>query len=177
MTTARVVDTNVILVANQAHEAASPACVIECVQQLKRLMDSGVIVIDDGYRIVLEYQKKTSSRKGKGAGDVFVSWVLKNINRKDKIHQVKITERGEHQYVEFPDEELEGIFDAPDRKFVAVSNAHPDRPPVWQAVDCKWLDWWEPLERCGVKVEFLCREDACRFYSRKFPGKAAPKLP
>ena len=67
-----VVDTNVILVANNAHAEVSPECVIDCVNRLTELMKSGVLVLDDGYRILREYQKKTSPRKGKGVGDMFV---------------------------------------------------------------------------------------------------------
>lgn len=170
-------DTNVILVANQAHKEASPECVKECVLRLKKLMESGVLVVDDGYKILMEYQNKTTTRKAKGVGDYFVRWALQNLNRKDKVHQVPLTQHSENQYAEFPDPELEKIFDAPDRKFVAVAHAHPERPPVWQAVDCKWLDWWEPLKQHGITVDFLCKEDACRFYSKKFPKKPGPKLP
>ncbi|MGH8498629.1 MAG: hypothetical protein ACRERV_07480, partial [Methylococcales bacterium] len=68
-------------------------------------------------------------------------------------------------------------FDPPDRKFAAVANAHPDKPPVWQATDCKWLDWWSRLKKVGVTIEFLCPEDVYQFYRAKFPGKTLPPLP
>ncbi len=73
--TAVVVDTKVILVANSAHADVSPECVIECVNRLQRLMINGSIAIDDGYRILGEYQNKTNSKCGKGPGDVFLKWV------------------------------------------------------------------------------------------------------
>lgn len=88
-----------------------------------------------------------------------------------------LTELAPDRYTEFPDPALEPQFDAPDRKFAAVANAHPDRPPLWQAADSKWLDWWKPLAAAGVDVEFLCPHDACRFYAKKFPHKPAPQLP
>ncbi|MFX3551081.1 hypothetical protein V8921_17915 [Ralstonia mannitolilytica] len=125
----------------------------------------------------MEYQNKTSSRKGVGVGDVFVKWVLTNLQRPDKVHQVTLNQHAEDHYAEFPDADLEKIFDASDRKFVAVAYAHPKRPPIWQAVDCKWLDWWEPLKKHGITIEFLCKDDACRFYAKKFSGKPLPKLP
>ena len=81
------------------------------------------------------------------------------------------------RYAEFPDAALEPQFDAPDRKFAAVANAHPDKPAVWQAADSKWLDWWPALDVKGVRVDFLCPDDACRFYAKKFPNKPPPKLP
>lgn len=172
-----VVDTNVILVANLAHAEVSEECVIVCVQRLKELMESGALVLDDAYRILSEYQNKTSPRKAKGVGDVFVKWALTSLGDTERVHQVSLTETGPDTYTEFPDPDLEGSFDRPDRKFAAVSNAHPDKPPVWQAADCKWLDWWPTLGAYGVRVEFLCGADVCGFYAKKFPTRKVPALP
>ena len=175
--TLAVVDTNVILVANNAHAEASPECVLECVKRLQTLMATGTVAIDDAYRILSEYQNKTSPRKGKGVGDLFVKWVLSKQADTKRIHQVELTEVKEHAFLEFPDADLEIKFDPPDRKFVAVAHAHPNKPPVWQAVDSKWLDWWPALKKHGVEVDFLCKEDACRYYKKKFPRKPAPQFP
>lgn len=174
---ARVIDTNVILVANEMHPDVSPECVMECVGRLNELRNSGVLVLDDMYLILSEYQNKTTPRKGKGVGDVFVKWALSMLGRPDKVHLVKITDNGLEQYAEFPAPDLEADFDPPDRKFAAVSNAHPNRAPIWQAADCKWIDWWPALHAKGVRVEFLCGDDVCRFYSKKFPQKPDPQLP
>lgn len=172
-----VVDTNVILVANNAHTDASPECVLECVARLQALMATGSVAIDDAYRILSEYQNKTSPRKAKGVGDLFVKWVLTKQADSRRVHQVELTEVSEHQFLEFPDAALEAQFDPPDRKFAAVAHAHPSKPPVWQAVDCKWVDWWPALKKHGVNVDFLCEEDACRFYKKKFPRKPSPQFP
>lgn len=175
--TAVVVDTNVILVANEAHADVSPECVIECVNRLQGLMSNGSIVIDDAYRIVGEYRNKTNSKSGKGPGDVFLKWLLNKQGDPTRVHQVKLTELSEDHFTEFPAPAIEASFDRPDRKFAAVANAHPSRPPVWQAADCKWLDWWPDLHAAGVRVEFLCGDDVCRFYQKKFPKKLVPALP
>ena len=172
-----VVDTNVILVANNAHADVSPECVLECVQRLEQLKNSGSIAIDDAYRILGEYQHKTSPRKAKGVGDVFIKWVLTKLGDSQRVQQVTLTELAEDQFAEFPAPELEAVFDRPDRKFAAVANAHPFKPPIWQAADCKWLDWWPGLKAKGVNVTFLCSDDVCRFYEKKFRGKPKPKLP
>lgn len=172
-----VVDTNVILIANNAHAAASPECVIACVNKLNEVMKSGALVLDDGYRILREYQKKTSPRKAKGVGDLFVDWALRHQLQTKWVHLVALTEYKEYQYAEFPDPDLEPLFDPPDRMFPAVSHNHPGHPPIWQAGDCKWLDWWPALDARGIKVEFLCRADICRFYKKKFPLKEIPLFP
>lgn len=177
MTTAVVVDTNVILVANAGHADASPECVIECVNRLQGLMRNGSIAIDDAYRIVNEYQNKTNPKAGKGAGDVFLKWVLTHMANPTRVQQITLAEFSEDRFTEFPVPALEAEFDRADRKFAAVANAHLDKPPIWQAVDCKWLDWWPQLQAVGVKVEFLCGDDVCRFYKRKFPRKHVPALP
>jgi len=172
-----VVDTNVILVANDAHPDVSPECVLECVRRLEQLMQSGSIAIDDAYRILGEYQHKTSPRKGKGVGDLFIKWVLTKLADAQRVHLVTLTELGEDRFAEFPVASLEAVFDRPDRKFAAVANAHPAKPTILQAADCKWLDWWPELKANGVNVAFLCGDDICRFYKKKFPQKPLPTLP
>jgi hypothetical protein len=172
-----VVDTNVVLVANDAHEDVSPDCVIACIDRLQELMKRGTVVIDDAYRILAEYQHKTTPMKNKRAGDVFVLWLLKNSANSRHVEQVALQEPVPDTFDEFPDAELQAVIDPPDRKFLATAAAHRARPPVWQATDCKWLDWWPRLQATGVTVDFLCEADLCRFYTRKFPDRPLPARP
>lgn len=172
-----VIDTNVLLVANGQHADVSPDCVIECVLRLQAMGNAGVTVIDDGFRILGEYKHKTSPNQPKGVGDVFLKNLLRNVANEKKVEQVSLTEIAVNEFVEFPDQTLQSVFDAPDRKFAAVAHAHPDKPPVWQAVDCKWLDWWPALQAKGVDIDFLCPDDVCGFYRNKFPNKSLPELP
>jgi hypothetical protein len=171
-----VIDTNVLLVANEQHDDVSPDCVIECVRRLEAMKQVGITVLDDGYRILGEYQNKTCLNPPKGVGDVFLKWLLRHSSS-PRVELVALNETTEDCFVEFPDPALEPLFDAPDRKFAAVAHAHPDNPPIWQAVDCKWLNWWAALQAKGVEVEFLCPQDVCTFYSNKFPEKPVPALP
>lgn len=172
-----VIDTNVLLVANGQHAEVSPGCVIECVRRLQAMERAGVTVIDDGFRILGEYQHRTSLNPPKGVGDVFLKWLLRQTGNPHRVEQVAITETKEHCFVEFPDPILEPQFDAPDRKFAAVAHAHPDKPPIWQAADSKWLDWWPALRAQGVTVDFLCPADARSFHRKKFPARPLPALP
>lgn len=171
-----VIDTNVLLVANGQHADVSPDCVTECVTRLQAMQQRGITVIDDGFRILGEYQHKTSLNPPKGVGDVFLKWLLRQSGTQ-QVEQVTLNEIGEACFAEFPDATLEVLFDPPDRKFAAVAHAHPHKPAIWQAADCKWLDWWPALQAKGVKVDFLCPSDACVFYMKKFPEKPEPRLP
>lgn len=113
----------------------------------------------------------------KGVGDLFLKWLMRNAGNSARVEQLTLTEVAEHCFAEFPDSALELVFDASDRKFAAVAHAHPAKPPVWQAADCKWLDWWQPLKAKGISVDFLCPDDACKFYRKKFPKKPRPLMP
>ncbi len=172
-----VVDTNVLLVANRQHAEVSSKCVIACVERLQALQKKGVVVIDDGHRILGEYRKKTSLSPPKGVGDVFLKWLMRNANNTRHVEQVPLTETVEDNFEEFPVPALAAAFDPPDRKFAAVAHVHPQKPPVWQAADSKWLAWWQDLRAQGVRVEFLCPSDVLRVYRKKFPDRPAPTLP
>lgn len=172
-----VIDTNVLLVANCQHPDVSPECVEECIRRLQAIEKSGITIIDDGFRILGEYRNKTKLNPPKGVGDLFLKSLLRNAGNPARVEQVFLTESVENEFDEFPAPTLQLIFDAPDRKFAAAANAHPDKPPVWQAADCKWLDWWPSLRAKGISVDFLCSDDACAFYRKKFPNNPLPALP
>ena len=57
------------------------------------------------------------------------------------------------------------------------ASAHPEKPPIWQAADSKWLNWWQQLRAADVHVEFLCPDDTLRFHAKKFPKAPVPPLP
>jgi hypothetical protein len=174
--TAYVVDTNVLLAANGAHADLDPKCVESCVRRLADIQKSARVVIDDQYRILSEYLHKTNSATGKRPGDVFLKWLLQNQANGRRCDQVSLTETASEAFQEFPSKELECNFDSSDRKFVAVANAHPDKPPILQASDSKWLQWNAELKTLGLTVEFLCPEDICRFFTKKFPGSPIPEF-
>ena len=172
-----VIDTNVLRVAAKQHDDVSDECVETCVKYLLLMHKDGVVFIDDSYKILGEYLKNPPLLKSNETGKKFLKWLLQNQSNPQRVVQVVITETATDWFTEFPDQALQTSFDPPDRKFVAVAHAHPEKPPVWQAADCKWLDWWPALQAKGVRVEFLCPEDACGFYRNKFPRKPLPALP
>lgn len=163
-----IVDTNVVLVANEQHSGMSPECAEICALILQNIMLEGRIVLDDGFLILREYQNKLNANRGKRPGSAFVKWALRNQYNATHCDQVRLTENHTRGFDSFPDDEELGSFDDPDRKFVAVSVAHPKYPPILQAADSKWLDWAAALERHGVDVKFVCKSDIQRFHKKKF---------
>lgn len=154
-----VVDTNVILTANRQHADVSEACIVSCAQRLQAIMTGGRVVIDDEYRILKEYQNKTTPHVGQRAGDVFVKWLLRNNANAVRCDQVKLVEHQDRGFESFPEDGRLETFDPADRTFVAVACAHADHPPIAQATDSKWIDWAPALRDHGVNVEFLCPKD------------------
>lgn len=163
-----VVDTNVVLVANGQHPDVSPECVKTCVLALQEVMHSGKLVLDDSFRILREYQNKTHLKRTKGPGNAFVKWALNHRCNAKLVDQVPLLEHDKRGFESFPEDPELANFDPPDRKFVAVSGAHPDGPPIAQAADSKWLDWAPALQRHGIEVVFLCKADIQQFHKNKF---------
>jgi hypothetical protein len=168
MQTIKIVDTNVILVANGQHENVEPDCVSTCALALQDLMKNGKLALDGGYLILNEYQNKTQPKKGNRPGDAFVKWALQNSGNPTRCDQVELQAHATRKFESFPDHVDLQNFDEPDRKFVAVSMAHPDHPEILQAADSKWLDWAPALKENQVLVNFLCIRDVKKFHKRKF---------
>ncbi|MBV5330586.1 MAG: hypothetical protein JZU65_23645 [Chlorobium sp.] len=164
----KIIDTNVVLVANGQHQDVSDDCVKQCALQLQAIMRRGRIAMDDGFLILREYQHKTQPKRGNRPGDAFVKWALRNNANQERCDLVPLQEDRDRGFSSFPDDPELTNFDDPDRKFVAVAAAHSQHPPIVQAADSKWLDWNTALNRYGIQVDFICQADIQRFHQRKF---------
>jgi hypothetical protein len=172
-----VIDTNVLVVADGRHADVSPECVQACTARLNAVRLHSVVVVDDAYRLFGEYQKNLDAKHGKNAGAVFLKWLAQNLANPRHVVQVPLTDDGLDGFAEFPVATLQDKFDPSDRKFAAVANARPAKPPILQAVDSKWLHWCSALAKAGLQVEFVCPDDICRFFASKFPDEPVPALP
>ena len=92
---------------------------------------------------------------------------LTGILEPNRVECVELEDHAGRMFASFPDDARLAKFDPSDRKFVAVAAAHPQKPPILQATDSKWLNWEKPLRRHGITVEFLCRNDIARFKANK----------
>lgn len=155
---AHVVDTNVLTTANGRDTHAPPECIRACIHALVAIQHGILIVIDDGWRILREYQRNASSSGQPGVGDAFLLWLLRNQANPSRCQRVSLTTRRgtEEAFDEFPDDpDLEG-FDRSDRKFVAAARASTRMPSVLNATDTDWHHYRETLARHGVQINFLC---------------------
>jgi len=166
-----VIDTNVPIIANSATQAETditPQCILECVRHIKLVTKTGGLVLDADGEIFEEYikQRHLSLSGQSGQGNIFLKWVSDNQWNPAKVTRIKIhKQRG--GYKEFPKHPHLRKMDPSDRKFVAVSNAHPNKPAILQATDSKWWGWKDALQEEGIEVHFLCPE----FIKTKFKKK------
>jgi hypothetical protein len=117
-------------VANGQHQDMSLQGISKCALALHSIMQKGRIALDNRFLILNEYQNKTQPRQGKGPGDLFVKWALQNNANTAKCDRVTLVDHLERGFESFPADSDLMDFDPPDRKFVAVSVAHPHHPPI-----------------------------------------------
>lgn len=152
-----VVDVNVPMSANERNTHADCDCILFCVRRLRELVTSGCVVIDSGGEVLKEYRRHLAAKGAPGVGDMFFAWLWNNYGNPECVRWAVIHAIPDRRkYTEFPlDENLSG-FDLSDRKYVAVSLACEDRPPILNATDSDWKNFEIPLGQHGVCVEQLC---------------------
>ena len=161
-----IVDTNVAVVASdqseQEPEERSKDCIAACAERLGQINNDEVrLALDDQRRIIDEYRRRLESINRFNIGYQFYKWVEINWSNPERCDLVEITPVVglEINFEEFPDDPALKKFDEDDRKFIAVACAHPQKPPILQAVDGKWRDFLDALHENGVIVEYLCEDD------------------
>lgn len=166
-----IVDTNVLIVANHKSPQASPQCVLACVRQLQQIQKQDILVLDNLWLIIKEYKANVSDKGQPGVGDAFLKWILTNLKNSKHCQLVSITalDSNYSNFQEFPQDPALEKFDLSDRKFVAVALTHPDKPPIFNAVDSDWKIFESVLLKFGVKVEFLCPEVLATYKSISSP--------
>uniref|UniRef100_A0A7C4RT47 Uncharacterized protein n=1 Tax=Desulfatirhabdium butyrativorans TaxID=340467 RepID=A0A7C4RT47_9BACT len=166
-----LVDTNVPKTANLATQPdpdsnVSHVCVLNCIEAVEHVIKKRSLVIDAGDEIFDEYRQQLSMRGQPGVGDRFMKWVHDHRWSLPQDQRVSITRNG-YSYDEFPTHDDLSELDISDRKFVAVANSHPDKPPILQATDSKWWGWKDALAKVGITVQFLCQEYVEAKYAEK----------
>lgn len=166
-----VVDTNVPVVADLATHSDENSdvpeeCILICVDAIEHVIEKDALVIDEGGEIFKEYMGTLYGEKNWSLVGKFMKWVFRNLYRLPDSQRVKITKEGA-SYKEFPTHAELQNFDPDDMKFVAVANAHPQKPPILQAVDSEWWRYKDALKEAGITVNFLCPEYVKGKHQRK----------
>ena len=166
-----LVDTNVPKTANLALQPdpksdVTESCVSACIDAVEHIIKERGLIIDEGDEIYNEYRQQLSMRGEPGMGDRFMKWVHDNRWSLPASQRVPIKKTTD-SYDEFPDHDGLGDFDSSDRKFIAVANAHANKPPVLQATDSKWWGWKDALFEVGIDIYFLCPEFVKTKYTKK----------
>jgi hypothetical protein len=156
-----VVDTNVLIAANGG-DAEWKSIASDCANRLQAVMDHNIVCTDTAGLIFGEYGNKLPSQSRSGYGDMFYLWLARNRFNADYCHEVAITGQ-------FPDlaPEIAAIIDPSDRKFIAVAHAHPDKPPILEATDSKWIGWKDALAAAGITIDFVDEAFLLPYYERK----------
>lgn len=166
-----VVDTNVLVTAENVQNRA---CARNCASRLAEIELNGQVVLDYRREILSEYERNLRGVRQPQAGFQFWKWLVNTKANSDHCVWITTATHATRGYEEFPAHDGLKEFDPADRKFVAVANAHPAKPPIVQATDSKWVGWRKALAECGIQVEFVCRDEIEEKYEKK-TGKHAPR--
>ena len=165
-----VVDTNVLIAANGA-DTEWMSIASACANRLDSVKNGETVCVDSLGLILKEYGNKLPSRSRHGFGDMFYLWLVRNRTNPAFCQHVEITQLlpPADGFAEFPclSEELTAKIDRSDRKFIAVSHAHAEKPPIVQATDCKWIGWKQGLAETGITIEFVDEVFLQPYYDRK----------
>lgn len=175
-----VLDTNVAVAANEKSEQASPDCVSACQTAVLDVVEHRRrLALDAGGQIIEEYQRALRPAGQPGIGHQFLKWVLTNRANVQLCDLVPLTALPEDpsDFAEFPSAGDLRTFDRADRKFVAVANAHAQKPPILQGLDSKWWGLKDALASADIRVQFLCVAEVEATYERKFGRKPPPRRP
>ena len=153
-----VVDVNVAIVANGQSPQADDSCVTDCTHALIGIQADGIVVLDDGMRILHEYMQHLSLSGQPGLGDSFMQWVWQNQAVDARCERVPLTpmDGDGNDFEEFPKAAELAEFDPSDRKYVAAALASCHNPEILNAVDTDWWKFDQSLRKHGVSVNFLC---------------------
>ena len=153
-----IVETNILIVANENSEQATPACILACVDALEKVRQERITLLDSGMMIFDEYRKYASLSGQPRLGDSFMKWLWTNQAHPRHCQLVKISPKSDdpEDFEEFPnDPALEG-FDRSDRKFVAVAKASQRQSKIMNATDSDWWIFRKQLANHGITIKFLC---------------------
>lgn len=126
------------------------------IERIEQLKAREILVLNDAFHILNEYDKHLNHRAQPDFGDAFYQWALRNRHNSLHCEQVPLEIAGDGSFSTFPSVSELTKFDPSNRKFVATALTHPVNNPVINATDKSWHEHLSALSRHGVRVEFIC---------------------
>lgn len=136
-------------------------CALACLKFVKKLMNSSdIVVLDANQEILREYKNNFTTYGNPTVASEFLKWICRQLTLRSnsQVELKLLTVVGDRQYAEFPQDSALDGFDLSDRKFIALANAHPDHPSIYEGSDCLWWGFKDALSALGIQVVFLCEE-------------------
>lgn len=168
-----IIDTNVELLAGTP-VSDIPFDQLECAKRCNDFIKNFIsdsnskLVLDADLKIWKEYRTVFNVIGNQPSlATAFFSWVCQYMSNIDPSDFIKLQEVSENNYKEYPNQAGLEKFDPPDRKFIALANAHNEKPPIVEGADCKWWGIKDALSACGIQVQFLCEEYIEQKYKQK----------
>ncbi|WP_420625691.1 hypothetical protein [Candidatus Poriferisodalis sp.] len=150
----QVIDTNVLMASNGVDTHADRDCQQACAQRLKATQDHSTLVLDTGWEILGEYQRRLARGQPNYPGYIFFTWAARTAPGL----RITLTPDETRTFKEFPPNEDLADFDEDDRKFVAAASEASRSGPTClvNALDGDYEYHKSALEAVGVQVDELC---------------------
>ena len=135
---------------------ADNRCRLACVQTLKRVVKSGILIIDSAGEVLKNYRAYWQHRGQPGVGDAFYKHVFDHQSNPKKVRRILIAKNAKGEFKDFPTDPTLATFDPSDRVYVAPAVAAPEKPLILNAVDSDYFEHRTALEGVGVHVREIC---------------------
>lgn len=164
-----IIDANVMLLAG-TNIADIPEdqlqCALKCIEFIEKFEKKRqIVLLDDEWRILDEYQNCFSIKGYPNQGSNFYQWILCNMS--DCVKWLHLVEKEKFHYDPYPDSEALQTFDPPDRKYIALAYKNPHHAPIVEAADSKWWGITEELKKNNITVRFIDEKYIARKYAQK----------
>lgn len=153
-----IVDSNVIAIANRLHDTASLACIKNSIILLKQLEESlknndAILVLDNLFLILKEYQKHCYSPSPQYFGTTFVKWVFQNYSKFTLYTIPKDIETNDNLLPQC----FKG-FDRNDRKYLYLSLLLKESSPTLHyGIDRGYMRYNHCFEIEGIALNEICK--------------------
>ena len=173
MDTKVILDTNVpVKAATAPNMCPSDELSVQrkCMEYVNSLITGTTkLVLDVDYEIIREYRNNID--KSSNMGILFLKWLDQYLGKIDMDDLLKLKKDKSGEYESYPLDEETKDFDSSDKKFIALANLHPEKPPIIEGTDGKWWGYIAAFKKYGIRVYFLDEEYAQMVYQKKIVEK------